>query len=276
MPRRRRHGRNGRNGRHDVSLPAQGKRYPRCGLGAASAAPFFHGKARRAGISARPRRVILADVPDGAAAWTSASSTSTTASPTAASAAAQFLDRLADIAGSSAAALALLPLAAKRLCARRDRGARRRAARHRHASAMTPAARRSTAILARLQAEGQAAGGHRHPREPRAQSAHPGRRAPHRARRLPGLRRRHALAARRHAGRRGQGARHDRHAQSPTRRRTASPPPCRFSSSTRNRPARSAPSASAGAAAWSIAGGDRARARRRPSPITARSRRPIR
>ena len=43
-----------------------------------------------------------------------------------------FLDRLAEIAGSSAAALALLPLLQNELRARRGRGARRCAACHRN------------------------------------------------------------------------------------------------------------------------------------------------
>ena len=57
------------------------------------------------------------------------------------------------------------------------------------------------------QGDGQAAGGARHPREPRPQPAHRGHRPPARARQLRGLRARRALPARRLSGRRGQGAR---------------------------------------------------------------------
>ena len=163
-----------------------------------------------------------------------------------------FLDRLAEIAGSSAAALALLPLLQNDYARAAMVAADDARLAIDKASYDAPGTRIG-GYLARLKDKGQTARGHRHPREPRAQPAYRGHGAPAGARRLPRLCGRHALAARRHAGRRRQGARHDRHAQrrpdrAAHRRRRAVP-----RAPMRNRPARSARSASAGAAAWSTA-----------------------
>ncbi len=90
------------------------------------------------------------------------------------------------IAGSSAAALALLPLlqndyARAAIVAPDD--ARLAIDKVAYDARRHPHQRLSGAA----EGEGQTPGGHRHPREPRAQSAHQGRGAPARARRLPGL-----------------------------------------------------------------------------------------
>ena len=109
-----------------------------------------------------------------------------------------FLDRLATLAGSAAAATALLPLL-----------------RNNYAQAAMVAENDARLVADRVayrlvqgqdqrlpgapESEGQAPGHHRYPGEPRPQSAHRGRRPATGGRGFPGLRSRLAVRVRRHA-----------------------------------------------------------------------------
>ena len=158
-----------------------------------------------------------------------------------------FLDRLSKLAGSTAAAAALLPLLqndyAKAAIVAAD-DARLAAERVSYDSPKG----KINGYLARAKDKGKRPAVHRHPREPRPQSAHRGRRAPVCARRLPRLRRRPPVAGRRHAGERGRGARAASEDEPGRRGGRAGVGGVRSSRRTRNRPARSARSAFASAA----------------------------
>ena len=169
----------------------------------------------------------------------------------------QFLDRLAELTGSAAAASALVPLLQSNYAKAATVPADDPRLAIETTGYDTPAGKVS-GYLARLKGEGQAAGRGRDPREPRADAAHPGRHPAPRGRRLPRLRHRSPLHQGRHAERRGQGTRHVRHAQSRRRReaRRGGAVPRRARGV---RPAMSARSASAGAAAWSTGWRRRAR-----------------
>ena len=118
----------------------------------------------------------------------------------------EFLDRLAELAGSAAAGCRAAAALAERLRAGRHRSGQRPAPGDR-AHRLRFAQGQDQRLPRTRQIQGQASGRARHPREPWAQSAPRGCRAPVRGRGLPRLRRRSAVAGRRHARQRGRGAR---------------------------------------------------------------------
>ena len=106
------------------------------------------------------------------------------------------MNRLAELAGGTAAAAAALAMLRADPAARSDRRRRRSARDHGDRHGRGRAARRCRAIWCGPPARRQAAGGDRRAREPRPQPAHPGRRAPARDRRLHGAGARFPVAAR--------------------------------------------------------------------------------
>ena len=183
-----------------------------------------------------------------------------------------FMEKLTRLAGSGAAAAAIAPLLAASsaraaIIAEDDPKLKTEIITYKGSSG------EMKGYLARpAEQSGKLGDRHRHPREPRSQPAHPGRRPPRGARRLRGARPRFPVVARRHAARRGQGARYDRPArpgQAVADGRRQSPSSKAMTAAT----ARSARSASAGAAAWSTILPSTRRRSPPASPITAASRR---
>ena len=138
-----------------------------------------------------------------------------------------FMQRLTAMAGGSAAATALLSVLENNYARAEMVAADDSRLKAEDASYPGPDGA-INGYLVRPGGVGKAWDGDRHPREPRPQPAHRGRRAPRRARGLHRARARPAVAARRHAGRRGQGARDDRQARPRAKTPSGSSPPSPF------------------------------------------------